>query len=96
MYCLRAGLLLDIDVYDLAEWCALAELGALSMDHNVASVAFPNFTRGCWRRQSGFRRTYLSAAWEAKLDTSSAAATAKMKAEVVKQHLWEKYDKAHR
>lgn len=96
VYCLRAGLPLDIDVYDLAEWCALAELGALSMDHNSASVAFPDFTRGCWERQKGFRHAYLSAAEEAKLDASAAAATAKMKAEVVKQHLWEKYDKAHR
>ena len=26
VYCLQNGLPLDMDVYDLAEWCALAEL----------------------------------------------------------------------
>ena len=34
VYCLQNGLPLDMDVYDLAEWCSLAELGALSMDNN--------------------------------------------------------------
>ncbi|MBO5965246.1 MAG: Gfo/Idh/MocA family oxidoreductase, partial [Bacteroidaceae bacterium] len=28
VYCLQNGLPLDMDVYDLAEWCSLAELGA--------------------------------------------------------------------
>jgi hypothetical protein len=37
-YCLQNGLPLDIDVYDLAEWCCLAELGELSMDNGNASV----------------------------------------------------------
>jgi len=32
VYCLQNGLPLDLDVYDLAEWCCLAELGELSMD----------------------------------------------------------------
>ena len=27
IYCLQNGLPLDMDVYDLAEWCCLAELG---------------------------------------------------------------------
>ncbi|MBR2300675.1 MAG: Gfo/Idh/MocA family oxidoreductase, partial [Bacteroidaceae bacterium] len=48
VYCLQNGLPLDMDVYDMAEWCALAELGAISMDNNCASVAFPDFTRGHW------------------------------------------------
>ena len=33
VYCLQNGLPLDIDVYDLAEWCCLAELGSISMDN---------------------------------------------------------------
>jgi len=44
--CLLHGWPLDMDVYDLAEWSSLAELGALSMDHHSAPVAFPDFTRG--------------------------------------------------
>ena len=31
VYCLQNGLPLDMDVYDLAEWCCLAELGELSI-----------------------------------------------------------------
>lgn len=48
VYCLQNGLPLDMDVYDLAEWCCLAELGELSMDNGCAPVAFPDFTRGEW------------------------------------------------
>ena len=43
VYCLQNGLPLDMDVYDLAEWCCLAELGAISMDNGCAAVAFPDF-----------------------------------------------------
>ena len=39
VYCLQNGLPLDMDVYDLAEWCCLAELGAISMDNGCAAVA---------------------------------------------------------
>lgn len=46
IYCLQHGLPLDMDVYDLAEWCCLAELGELSMDNHGAPVAIPDFTRG--------------------------------------------------
>ncbi len=60
VYCLRNGLPLDLDVYDLAEWCCLAELGALSMDHGCAPVAFPDFTRGAWKQQQGYHFAYAS------------------------------------
>ena len=54
IYCMQNGLPLDMDVYDLAEWCCLAELGSLSMDNNCAAVAFPDFTRGGWQKINGF------------------------------------------
>ena len=55
VYCLQNGLPLDMDVYDLAEWCCLAELGALSMDNNNAAVAMPDFTRGkCYELKKFF------------------------------------------
>ncbi len=57
-YCLHYGLPMDIDVYDLAEWCCLAELGALSMDHNCAPVAVPDFTRGHWNDVQGYTHAY--------------------------------------
>ena len=42
---LREGRPLDMDVYDLAEWCALAPLSALSLQEGGMPVEFPNFTR---------------------------------------------------
>ena len=58
VYCLQNGLPLDMDVYDLAEWCCLAELGAISMDHNCAPVAVPDFTRGHWRDVQGYKHAF--------------------------------------
>ena len=55
IYCLRNGLPLDMDVYDLAEWCCLGPLGALSIENGSAPVAVPDFTRGAWNKVNGFR-----------------------------------------
>lgn len=60
VYCLQNGLPMDMDVYDLAEWCCLAELGELSMDNGCAPVAFPDFTRGEWNKTKGFRHAFAS------------------------------------
>lgn len=43
--CLHRGLPLDIDVYDLAEWCAVSELSRISIVNGSQPVAFPDFTR---------------------------------------------------
>uniref|UniRef100_A0AB33JD46 Gfo/Idh/MocA family oxidoreductase n=1 Tax=Prevotella sp. GTC17260 TaxID=3236796 RepID=A0AB33JD46_9BACT len=45
-YCLQRGLPLDMDVYDMAEWCCVSELSALSIAHGAAPVCVPDFTRG--------------------------------------------------
>ena len=50
IYCLQKGLPLDMDVYDLAEWCCLIPLTELSLDHNSAPVEIPDFTRGGWQK----------------------------------------------
>lgn len=50
VYCLQNGLPLDMDVYDLAEWCCLAPLTALSLENDSAPVAVPDFTRGSWNK----------------------------------------------
>ena len=83
-----------MDVYDMAEWCALAELGALSMDNGCAAVSFPDFTRGYWDIQKGFRHAYASPEDEAAAEKAAAASTEAQKALAVKKKLWEKYDKA--
>lgn len=55
IYCLQNGLPLDMDVYDLAEWCCLVPLTALSLDNNSAPVAIPDFTRGGWDKIDGLK-----------------------------------------
>ena len=94
IYCLQNGLPLDMDVYDLAEWCCLAELGSLSMDNNCCAVAFPDFTRGFWDVQKGYRHAYASPEDEAAAEAAAKASTEAQKALCAKKKLWEKYDKA--
>lgn len=53
IYCLQNGLPLDMDVYDLAEWCCPTELTAISLENNSAPVAVPDFTRGAWDKVKG-------------------------------------------
>lgn len=55
IYCLQNGLPLDMDVYDLAEWCCLADLTALSIENNSAPVEIPDFTRGGWEKVKGLK-----------------------------------------
>ena len=58
IYCLQNGLPLDMDVYDLAEWCCLAPLTALSLENGSAPVVIPDFTRGNWDKVQGFRHAF--------------------------------------
>lgn len=58
VYCLRNGLPLDMDVYDLAEWCSLSELSRISIENNSAPVEVPDFTRGNWNKVHGFRHAF--------------------------------------
>ena len=54
VYCLNNGLPLDMDVYDLAEWCCVTELSRISLENGCAPVEVPDFTRGAWERIPGF------------------------------------------
>lgn len=54
VYCLHNGLPLDMDVYDLAEWCCMAELTRISIENGSAPVAVPDFTRGGWQKVQGY------------------------------------------
>lgn len=92
VYCLQNGLPLDMDVYDLAEWCSLGELGALSMDNNSAAVTFPDFTRGHWNDKKGYRHAYASEADEAETDRLAKEYTASQKSAVKANNLWTLYD----
>ena len=48
VYCLNNGLPLDMDVYDLAEWCCVTELSRISLENGCVPVEVPDFTRGAW------------------------------------------------
>lgn len=58
IYCLNNGLPLDMDVYDLAEWCCLIPLSKLSIENGSAPVAVPDFTRGGWNKVKGYRHAW--------------------------------------
>jgi predicted dehydrogenase len=103
VYCLRNGLPLDLDVYDLAEWCCLAELGSLSMDHGNIPVEVPDFTRGHWNDVKGFSHAFATPEDEAATDAAGKTFTAQLKekgakywAKIAKQEakLAKKADKA--
>ena len=92
IYCLQNGLPLDMDVYDLAEWCAIAELSAISMDNDCAPVTFPDFTRGLWNKQKGYKHAYATPEQEAQTEAEAAAFTKALKSATAKFKLWNLYD----
>ena len=55
IYCMQKGLPLDMDVYDLAEWCCLIPLTEISLDNGSAPVEIPDFTRGGWNKLNGLK-----------------------------------------
>lgn len=59
IYCLRHGLPLDMDVYDLAEWSCLTELTSISLENNSCPVEIPDFTRGKWNKLKGYQHSYI-------------------------------------
>ena len=81
VYCLQNGLPLDMDVYDLAEWCCLAELGALSMDNNNAAVAMPDFTRGKCYELKKFSHAFATPEQEQRSESIANAYTEVLKSQ---------------
>jgi predicted dehydrogenase len=49
--CMRQGLPPDLDVYDLAAWCAPGPLSVASVAAGSAPMKFPDFTRGKWKER---------------------------------------------
>ncbi len=92
VYCLQNGLPLDMDVYDMAEWCSLAELGTLSMDNGCAAVSFPDFTRGHWNDQQSHKHAFASAEEEAEAESIAEAYTAAQREATSACNLWALYD----
>lgn len=58
VYCLRNGLPLDMDVYDLAEWSCLVPLSKLSLENGSMPVEIPDFTRGAWNKVKKYRHAF--------------------------------------
>ena len=49
IYCLKNGLPLDMDVYDLATWSSVGGLTTLSCLNRGRTMDIPDFTRGAWK-----------------------------------------------
>jgi hypothetical protein len=81
-----------MDVYDMAEWCCLAELGTLSMDNNCAAVTFPDFTRGHWNEVKGYKHAFATPEAEAATEAEAEAYTAAQKKVTAQKKLWDLYD----
>lgn len=64
IYCLHYGLPLDMDVYDLAEWCCISELGAISIENGCAPVEVPDFTRGSWDKVDRFSYAFADGSFK--------------------------------
>ena len=94
IYCLNKGLPLDMDVYDLAEWCCLAELGTLSMDNGNCAVSFPDFTRGYWNLVDGYSHAWATPEQEKAVNEAAETYTNGQKAAVQMFDLWNLYDAA--
>lgn len=62
-YCLHYGLPVDMDVYDLASWCCVSELGAISIKNGGAPVEVPDFTRGEWEKREGFKYAFADGSY---------------------------------
>lgn len=92
IYCLQNGLPLDMDVYDLAEWCSIAELSAISLDNDCSPVTFPDFTRGLWNKEKGYRHAYATPEQEAATEATANAYTKAYKEATAKLKLWTLYD----
>ena len=92
IYCLQNGLPLDMDVYDLAEWCAIAELSAISLDNDCSPVTFPDFTRGLWNKEKGYRHAYATPEQDAATEATANAYTKAYKEATAKLKLWTLYD----
>ena len=59
MYCLQNGLPLDVNVYDGVSWASLIELSRFSIENGSYPVRIPDFTRGAWNKQQGFRHAKI-------------------------------------
>ena len=59
VYCLRNGLPLDMDVYDLAEWCCMADLTRLSIEKGNAPLGAPVLPRGDWKKRGWVPTSFL-------------------------------------
>lgn len=54
IYCLRNGLPMDMDVYDMAAWSSIYECTEMSVNGRSAPVDIPDFTRGAWKTAKPF------------------------------------------
>ena len=59
VHCLKNGLPMDIDVYDLATWSSIVELTRESDLAGGKRVDIPDFTRGAWRTATPYGESWF-------------------------------------
>ena len=62
------------------------------MDNNCAPVEFPDFTRGHWNDQQGYKHAYAPAEEEAAAEAFADAYTAAQQEATAAHNLWALYD----
>ena len=62
------------------------------MDNDCAPVTFPDFTRGLWNKQKGYKHAYATPEQEAQTEAEAAAFTKALKSATAKFKLWNLYD----
>ena len=58
IYCLQNGLPLDMDAYDAVSWSAIIPLSEFSAANGSYPVKIPDFTRGAWQKEQGFKHAF--------------------------------------
>jgi len=62
VYCLRNGVPMDTNVYDLAAWSSIVELSEKSVRNRSLPVDIPDFTRGAWKTNAHIGEWYTDPA----------------------------------
>ena len=62
-YCLRKGLPLDVDVYDLATWSSIFEVSERSVRTGSQPQNLPDYTRGGWKTSKPVGDMYVPAGY---------------------------------
>lgn len=59
VYCLCNGFFLDMDVYDLVEWCCMVDLICFFIENGNVFVVVFDFICGNWNKVDGYYYVFV-------------------------------------